>query len=79
MTMRGSDGSGTGTAPGDDPCSVPSDSTQPPGAALGAALGGLAALPDMRVEDHVPVFDAIHQALRVSLADAETGSDRQPL
>ena len=79
MTMRGSDGSGTSTAPSGDTGSVPSDSSQPPGRALDAALGELAALPHLGVEDHVAVFEAIHQALRDSLADAETGSDGRPL
>ena len=79
MTMRAGDGSGTSTASGDDTGPAPSGGTTPPGPALDAALGQLSTLADMPVDDHVAVFNAIHEALRDSLADPRTGSDGQAL
>ena len=45
-----------------------------------SALGRLTPLDELDVEDHVPVYDAVHRDLQDALADAadEPGSDHGP-
>ena len=48
------------------------------GPAAGGALGELSRLAELSVEEHVAVFDAIHESLRDALAGAEIGPGGQP-
>jgi len=59
--------------------STPISSKQAPGAAVDAALAQLSRLGELSVDEHVAVFEAIHAALRDSLADAGTRPAGQPL
>lgn len=57
--------------PGDVRTGMTASGGEPTDDAVTAALGRLDELTDAPLEHHVTVFDAIHEALQVRLADAE--------